>query len=573
MLDYSGFPLETFPYRKNSAPRNFPLSFSKNNALTRRPILHYWQRSPFRVLALFCLAGIVHAQQPTPSGDHENPADGNQPGYTLKVNSQIVQLDVVVRNAKGDLVRGLHAGDFTVTEDASPQQIVSFEEALPAPPDSRGQSQIDSTAELDHREPDAPVTIIVLDEVTAKFEDQYFARYAMEKYLSKQGEVLDQPMTLIARTIDRTMVLSDYTTSKKKILDALNRHFGANDWRSNNANFNDFQTSAAFASLLEVAKATQGHPGHKNLVWIGRGFPTMQWDQLKPDQTDELKAAVSKCVELLRQSRVTLYVIDPAGVQGLSGTLDENSVTSLEDPFDQSVSFDSLARATGGASMHGRNDVDQLIGDAVANGESFYTLAYRPSTPTAVDPTKFRTIKVTLKDSSLIASNREGYYPGSEQPAVAPFADAKGNLAGNTLFELASASTGLMVFDGVPLTLSRQGPSTNELLISFPASAIGLEPSDGKLKADVTLIALSFDRKGKVLTKDGRVVSLHLAELSDGQSENRTIHLTTALNPDLPIARLRIVIRSNSNGKTGAENFFLTSPSTLKDPATGLKAR
>ena len=101
--------------------------------------------------------------------------------------------------------------------------------------------------------------------------------------------------------------------------------------------------------------------------------------------------------------------------------------------------------------------------------------------------------------------------------------------------------------------------------------AIGLEPSAGKLKADITLIALSFDRRGKVLAKDGRVVSLHLAELPDGQSESRTIHLTTPLNPELPIARVRIVIRSNSNGKTGADNFFLTDRSTLKDPATGLK--
>lgn len=537
--------------------------------------MHHRQAGFLYGSVLLCFTGIIQAQKPTPSENHQTPVNniqGDQAGYTLKVSSQIVQLDVVVRKANGDLVQGLRSGDFTVTEDGSTQDIVSFEETSPARSNKRDQPAIDSTAELDRREPNAPVTIIVLDEVTERFEDQYFARYSMEKYLSKQGEVLDQPMTLIARTMDRTMVLSDYTTSKKKILDALNRHYGANDWRSNNANFNDVQTSASFASLLEVAKATQGHPGHKNLLWIGRGFPTMQWDQLQSDETDQLKAAVSKCVELLREARVTLYVIDPAGVQGLSGTVDENGMTVLEDPFDQSVSFDSLARATGGASMHGRNDVDHLIGDAVANGEEFYTLAYRPSVPASGDPTKFRTIKVTLKDSSLIATNREGYYSGTEQPTAGPFADAKGKLTGHTLFDLASASTGLMVFDGVPLTLSRQGPAMNELQVSFPASAIGLEPTAGNLSADVTLIALSFDRKGKVLTKDGRVVSLHLAELPDGQSESRTIHLTTALDPALPIARVRIVIRSNSNGKTGADNFFLTDRAALKDPATGLKA-
>src|SRR6185437_3909417 len=81
----------------------------------------------------------------------------------------------------------------------------------------------------------------------------------------------------------------------------------------------------------------------------------------------------------------------PAGVQGPSGTSDENDVVTLEDPFDQSVSFDSLAHATGGESMHGLNDVDHLIGDAVENGETFYTLTYRPFSPTDADPTKFQT--------------------------------------------------------------------------------------------------------------------------------------------------------------------------------------
>ncbi len=527
---------------------------------------------PRYLFTVLCLAGNIYAQQQLPRGSSAAPGTpSEQQGYSLKIQSQIVQLDVVVRNSKGELVRGLHAGDFTVTEDGSPQKIVSFEETTPTPANKRNESNIDSTADLDRRAPDAPVTIIVLDELTAKFEDQYFARYFLDKYLSKQGEVLDQPTTLIARTIDRTMVLTDYTTSKKKIQDALNRHFVGNDWRVDNPNFSDVQLSAAFASLLEVAKATQGHPGHKNLIWIGRGFPTVQWEDVQSEQVDKLKKAVSGCVELLRQGRITLYAIDPAGVLGQSGTIDENGMTGLEDPFDQSVSFGSLARATGGTSMHGRNDVDHLIDDAVSSGESFYTLSYRPATPATVDPTKFRTIRVTLPDKSLKATNREGYYPRTGQAPLAPFANAKGKLTDSSLFDLASASTGLMVFDGIPLTLSRQGPSINQLEISFPASAVGLEPSNGRLKADVTLIALSFDRTGKVIAKDGRVLSLHLADLSDGQSESRTVHITTPLDSALPIARVRIVIRSNANGKTGADNFFLIDRSTLKDRATGIK--
>jgi VWFA-related protein len=197
-------------------------------------------------------------------------------------------LDVVVRDAKDSLVKGLQRGDFSIEEDGAAQQLDSFEETI-SPSGNRARlERIESTQELDRRTPDAPVTIFVLDELTTRFEDEYCARYSLQKYLSRQGEVLDQPVMLVARTIDRTMLLCDYTTSKKKVIDALNHHLVGNDWRNRNPNFADVQTSAAFASLIEVAKATEGHPGHKNLVWVGRGFPSLQWDSLQDDQAEVL---------------------------------------------------------------------------------------------------------------------------------------------------------------------------------------------------------------------------------------------------------------------------------------------
>lgn len=538
--------------------------------------------SPASLSATFCVAVFLArlpcgAQQtvPTPPASPAGPQsqqpaqqDDRQPGYTLTVHSQIVQLDVVVRDAAGKQVTGLHRDEFIVKENNAPQTIVYFGETSPRTGAAVAKPEINSTAELDQREPNAPVTILVLDELTTRFEDQYFARYSLDKYLAKQGDVLDQPMTLIARTRDRTMVLSDYTTSRKKLLDALNRHLVSNDWRANNPDSNDVLMGAAFASLLEVAKATQGHIGHKNLVWIGRGFPAIEWENLPRDQVDGFKAAVAKCLNLLRDARVTLYAIDPAGVQASTGTTDGTDMLTEDDPFDQAVGFDSLARATGGDSMHGRNDVDHLIRDAVDNGERFYTLAYRlPATD--AEAGSFRSIKVTMKDPSLTATSREGYYAADDAAPAPP--EANRTADGGASFDLAAASTGLMVFDGIPLTLSRQGPASDVVQVSFPASALGLTLADHKLRADVTVIALSFDEKGKVIAKDGRVVALHLAPLPDGQSESRTVHLTTPFNPSLPIARMRIVVRSNTTGKIGAENLFLTDRNALKDRSTGLK--
>ena len=205
-----------------------------------------------------------------------NGIQEQQPAYTLSVSSQLVTLDVVVNDKSGQPVRGLKRDDFAIYEDDIPQPIVSFEASEPKRVTGRGPIEIHSTAELDRLKPDAPVSIVVLDELTTKFEDQYFARYSLEKYLGKQGEILDQPLMLMARSLDHTQVLHDYTTSKREILDTLNRHFVGNDWRAADPNWTNEHILAAFASLIEIAKATQGHSGHKNLIWIGRGFPTIQ---------------------------------------------------------------------------------------------------------------------------------------------------------------------------------------------------------------------------------------------------------------------------------------------------------
>jgi hypothetical protein len=82
---------------------------------------------------------------------------------------------------------------------------------------------------------------------------------------------------------------------------------------------------------------------------------------------------------------------------------------------------------------------------------------------------------------------------------------------------------------------------------------------------------LSYDRNGKVLEKNGRVVSLHLGVLPEGVTEQRKINILEPVNAALPIARVRIIVRSKANAKIGADNLFLMERNQSKDPATGIK--
>lgn len=512
--------------------------------------------------------GVVSASPPTMG--QAAVAQEQQSAYTLSVSSQLVTLDVVVNDKSGQPVRGLKRNDFTVYEDNVPQPILSFEASEPKLPTGRRPTEIHSTAELDRMQPDAPVTIVVLDEVTTKFEDQYFARYSLEKYLSKQGAVLDQPLMLMARSLDHQQVLHDYTTSKKEILDALNRHFASNDWRATNSSWSSEQILAEFTSLIEIAKATQGHSGHKSLIWVGRGFPSVQRDDVAPGHKDPLGAAIAQCTNLLRDARVTLYMIDPAGVAAPSATLDINGTMTIDDPFGRQVGFEQMAAATGGQSLHGRNDVDRLIGTTVSDGQICYSIAYKPESVITTDnPLEFRKIRIALRDATLVATTREGYYVA--KPDVPAVVDGSGQLSQQGRFNLAAASQGLMVFDGIPLTITRDQATPDHFHLAFPAASLNLKDDGSKMIGNVSLIVLSFDRTGKLLNRSGQVISLHLARLQSGETESRTVQIATSLDTQSPAARVRFIVLGDTNGKIGADNFFLVDRNTLKDSATGLK--
>ncbi|MGA2653830.1 MAG: VWA domain-containing protein [Terracidiphilus sp.] len=77
----------------------------------------------FTMLALACLPVSGLAQQPA-SGTQ--PATGDKPVATLKIQAREVVLPVTVRDKKGALVTSLKSSDFTLTEDGRPQTIKSF---------------------------------------------------------------------------------------------------------------------------------------------------------------------------------------------------------------------------------------------------------------------------------------------------------------------------------------------------------------------------------------------------------------------------------------------------------------
>ena len=482
------------------------------------------------------------------------PATGVQPGanggYTLRSNARLVVLDVVVTDKSGKVVTGLPRSAFHVTELDQPQTLLNFEEAgaHAVPPTAA----IHSTAELDALAPQAPVNILLLDEFNTRFEDMAFARYSLKKILDRQPDKLTTPTMLIAVSLNNFTVLQDYTQDKKSLLDALNHHLVAYPWQVHNGGWIAERFATAFGTLTRVAQAVIGHPGHKNMIWIGRGFPAYNFVNGPVDTENRVNNAVQMCVNSLRDARVTLYTVDPAGLSVPPGA-GYGDAAAFNDPFGGNYQFSKLAVATGGRTFYGRNDVDAEIADGIRDGGSFYSVAYRPTTQ-SVDPKKFRRIKVTLDDPNLKATTREGYYVQMGPARVNPE-----NPSRRLAFELLSADSSNMVYDGVPVTLTPDpaNPDAFNVFVDGKGIVWSAATDTEPRKAEFVVVASTFDKKNKELKRISKVIKLPAVDVPPTGPVHHNVTFHFVLDHDPKAVRARFVVRVSATGRIGTADAKL----------------
>jgi VWFA-related protein len=476
---------------------------------------------------------------------------------TLKVTTRIVVLDVVVTDKKGNPInRELTPDDFTVLEDKQPQQIRSFEmpgEHRMPPGDT---AIVHSAADL-KKIGDAPVTILVLDELNSRFEDMSFARQMLIKYLQVQPAVLREPTALMSTTNNSFQQMHDYTQSRDELIEVVKKHMPASPWRMENSGKAGpgavERMAQVMAALQQIGQASAGTPGRKNLVWVGNGFPSANLVGLEQHEADVIEAAMRRCTARLLAARITMYSINPTAnatsvvevdtPDDLNMAMEENG----SDPFEGgTVSFTNFAPSTGGVAFTGRNDLNNVIAEGVAKGQDYYTLSYSP-TNASEDPAKFRKIRIVMKDPNLRATTRDGYYPetAADLNPVLDKTMSPGQVAANLKLDLSAALTSTISYNGLSLSAAR--PAGDTYMIQVAENGLGWsEPGpNGAQHAEATVAAGWYDSKGKLLG--------HVIREETSPRRNSRDGATYMLPVPLPggAVRIRFVVRDALNGHMG----------------------
>jgi VWFA-related protein len=494
-------------------------------------------------------------QQPAPAD--EKPQKVYESATVLKTVTRLVVVDVVVTDNKGSPIGDLTADNFTVLEDGKPQKIrvFNFQHPAAAPAQATAvQASLKLPPNVFSNVPKYDVhntlNVVLLDALNTKSTNQAYARDQMLKYLEKMPT--DQPIAVYGLTT-KLRILQDFTTDPT-VLRGLLKNLNSKSspllsdatgngeaqifppglfdsmpqqmqqsilaFEQENANAQtEIRVDLTLAALKAIARNLAGYPGRKNLIWLSEAFPLNIDPNLDIDgsgfstgSTRDFGPDVAQAADALMNAQVAVYPVDAQGLVGNSyfsagnngsdrlgrslsrgdrlGRSIGNENGAL---FDNHSTMNDLAERTGGKAFYNRNDIDAAIGHSIADGSTYYTLAYYPENKNWDG--KFRKISIKVNRSGAKVRNRLGYYAsdprGGFDPKVrqAAFAEAL-----DLDFPI---STGLLFEAGV---IQPSTKTENKLMINFavdPHAIVFENRGDGLQHASVACAVHIYTEKGK----------------------------------------------------------------------------
>ena len=373
----------------------------------------------------------------------QQPQKPSQPGYVVRVATEVVLVNVIARDKKGNLVRDLKKEDFTVYEDGQKQQLSSFDfenvdelaTAGGAVPTVTGAA---STGGLLSTKPnetlaarDRRLMLLFFDFSAMEPDEIDRAVDAGKKYVQANMQPADM-VALVSLATSMRLDL-DFTDNKVKILSALSSY---NDsagqgfetgtsgsaegtaetsgaYTPDDADYNTFSADRKLLALQSILQAMGRISQKKSLIYFSNGI-----SQSGVDNQSALRAATAAAVK----ANVSIYPVDvrgltafPPGGQAQAASLHGQSAYSgasvlndLNGNASSQETLYTLAADTGGKPFMDTNDLSGVFRQVQKDTSAYYVLGY-----TSTNHWKdghFRRLKVQVNRPDIKLDYRSGYY-------------------------------------------------------------------------------------------------------------------------------------------------------------------
>jgi len=348
------------------------------------------QHLSFRFLSLFVTAALCLTLVPAQSQENKQTKKKADEDDVIKVNSNLVNLGVTVKDRKGRAVTDLKAEDFTVTENGVKQTIEFFDSTLAGSNDT-GQPKTSSG------EPTRPppgylprnIVSLVLDGQTTEAANLKAVRDGIIKYVRER--ITNNDSVALFAISGGLQLLQPFTQDKEKLISAVEKASSTSTGSKTSEQHDIAATIAALrdqlagaptgpvttaaggsaaaqamisrrvleqyvqlrsalsvqqsrpilAALAAICEGLRPMPGKKTLVMFSQGFVAPQ----------VLDWQVQSTIDIANRANVSIYIIDSTGLKGgtpQSGALVPSSALSA---ISAATDQESRIRAGAGESV------------------------------------------------------------------------------------------------------------------------------------------------------------------------------------------------------------------------------
>lgn len=521
----------------------------------------------------------------------------NRGEYRLRVESELVLVNVVVRDKQGNPVTGLKREDFTVLEDGKSQQVSSFDfENLDTAPltTSSGPAQqmiqgqqapakpVLSLKDAEEALSNKRVIVLFFDLTSMSPDETQRAVVAARDYVQKKMTSAD---TIAVVSLASSLRLDqDFTQDRARLLKLLNRYShtegqGMDNGPAGDADgieetgdaftpdeteYNQFNTDRKLQALQSVCQVLSKFNQKKSVIYFSSGMT-----QTGIENEAALRAAVNTAVK----ANVAIYTLDARGLEAMppggaaqSASLRGTAMYSgsaiqsqLDSNFASQETLTTLAADTGGKAFLDSNDLGQVFDRVQRDTSVYYVLGYRSNNP--LKDGKYRRIQVKLNRPGMKLEFRRGYYApkdfkhfNSEDKAQQMEEELASGLP-DTDVALYMAASYFRLDDRrfyVPVSLV------------VPGSQIPFTKGGDKDKASLDLIGEVLDELKRPVGSMRETVKLSLDASQEVRRKNVQYSTGFILLPGK--YEFKFVVRENQTGRLGSFLTEFTVPDLRKAP-------
>jgi VWFA-related protein len=524
------------------------------------------------------------------------PEAPQRPQYRMRVTSELVLVNVVARDKKGNLIRGLKKEDFTVTEDGKRQQISTFDFENVDELATAGAAQATITgaagsASLLHSDRaganpfdarDRRLMLLFFD--FSGMDPEQIDRGVDSAKKFVKDKMLPADMIALVSLSTNMRVDLDFTSDKAKVLSVLSSYTSSQgqgydlgsegssegeaesggSYTPDDTDYNTFTADRKLLALQAIMQALGKIDQKKSIIYFSNGIT-----QSGVDNQSALRATTASAV----RANVSIYPLDVRGLQAFPpGGEAQNASLHGQSAYNGNAVFNdlngnansqetlaTLAEDTGGKAFFDSNDFSGVFSQVQKDTSAYYVLGFTSTNP--LKDGHFRHLKVQLNRQDVKLEYRSGYYAGRDFQHLNN-SDREEQLTDELEAQL--PQTDVAVYAGAHYF--RQDDSHYYLGVSLviPGSQIPFVQAKDKDSATIDIIGEVL--AGGKLPVGHQRDTVKLAVDSAQQVRRKNVQYNTGFVLAPGSYHLKFVVRENRTGRMGTFETDVQIPDLRKVP-------